>query len=288
LRKLNNTRRSYTIEHVAFSGTGSAYDPETGEALIYGPAETHYLRSKAQAASHNERESFHGRQAEFTFAAMEAIGEVTAVLTTAQCGFLTVLQCYVDYGTNTLINANKSPMKTADMIRTLRLERKRSTFYGFLAACIEHGIIAEVDGKYAVNPRYHFRGAARNNSVIRMYTARIKQSYDSASKAADLGLVYRMLPFVNYEMNALCSNPTERDPYEVAWLSGRELAAAIGVSETELSRRIRRITVGEEYVIARITVGGMARYMFNPLVFKRNSRPVDDTAQAMFNVKYRK
>jgi hypothetical protein len=278
----------YTPEHIAFSGTGSTYDPETGEALVYAPAATHRVVNIAQAASFHEREKYHGRQAEFTFAAMEAIGEVTAVLTTAQCGFLTVLQCYVDYGTNTLINADKSPMKSADMIRTLRLERKRSTFYGFLTACTEHGIISEVDGKYAVNPRYHFRGVARNNSVIRMYTARIKHSYDSASKASDLGLVYRMLPFVNYEMNALCSNPTECDPYEVAWLSGRELAATIGVSETELSRRIGRITVGEEYVIARITIGGVARYMFNPLVFKRNSRPVDDTIQAMFNVKYRK
>lgn len=285
---MNDTKRSYTIEHVAFSGTGSAYDPETGEALVYAPAATHRVVNIAQAASFHEREKYHGRNVEFTFAAMEAIGEVTAVLTTAQCGFLTVLQCYVDYGTNTLINVNKSPMKPADMMRTLRLERKRSTFYGFLTACIEHGILAEVDGKYTVNPRYHFRGTAHNNSVIRMYTARIKQSYDNASKAADLGLVYRMLPFVNYEMNALCSNPTERDPYEVAWLSGKELAAAIGISETELSRRIKRITVGEEHVVARITVGGIARYMFNPLVFKRNSRPVDDTIQAMFNVKYRK
>ncbi|WP_239613917.1 hypothetical protein [Cohnella mopanensis] len=210
------------------------------------------------------------------------------MLSTAQCGFLTVLQCYVDYDSNMLINSNSTPMKTADMISTLRLERKRSTFYAFLTACIKHGIITESDGKHAVNPRYHFRGAARNNSVIRMYSARIKQSYDSAAKAADLGLVYRMLPFVNYELNALCSNPTERDPYEINWLSGKELAEAIGIGETELSRRIRRITVGEEYVIARISIGGITRYMFNPLVFKRNSRPVDETAQAMFNVKYRK
>lgn len=267
---------------------------ETGEVGYFVPeCEGYVVRTQDQIDASNayferQRRVDYGRRVDFTFTAMEALGEVISVLSTSQCGFLAVLQCYVNYGTNTLLNADKTPMTTADMMMALKLESKRSTFYGFLTVCVGNGIIAEDNGAYAVNPRYHFRGQARDTRVIRSYTAKIKQAYTDASKAADLGLIYRMLPFVNYEMNALCANPTERDPHKVEWFNRKELADAIGIAEAELTRRIRRLTVGNEYVIARITVGGDTKYMFNPLVFKRNNRPVDDAIQAMFDVRYRR
>lgn len=265
---------------------------ETGEMGTWVPdGEGYVIRSQAQVDAGRDffeqsKRSASGRGVDFTFTGIDEIGAVISALTTTQCGFLSVLQCYVDYGSNTLINSNKTPMRPADMLRALRLERKRSTFYAFLAACIEHEIITESDKEYAINPRYHFRGPASDNRVIRSYTTKIKQSYTDASKAADLGLIYRMLPFVNYELNALCSNPLERTPRKVRWLNGRELAGVIGLSETELYRRIKRLTVGEEYVLARITIGKRSVYMFNPTVFKRNSDPVPAAIQAMFSVNY--
>lgn len=270
------------------------FNPETGEIGTFVPdGDGYVIRSQAQIEAgrqyfERQRQIDYGRRVDFTFAAMEAIGEVISALTTAQCGFLAVLQCYVSYDDNTLINADKTPMDTAAMMRALKLESKRSTFYNFLTACTANNIITEADGRYIVNPRYHFRGQARDRRVIRSYTAKIKETYKSDKQAADLGLIYRMLPFVSYETNALCSNPTERDPRKIDWFSRKELAEAIGISEAELTKRIRRLTVGDEYVIARITVGGVTKYMFNPLVFKRNRRPVDETVQAMFHVRYRK
>lgn len=266
---------------------------DTGETGTFVPDGENYQitseqqREASRAFFDRQRRVDYGRNTDFTFAAMEALGEVISALTTAQCGFLAVLQCYVSYAGNTLVNPNKSPMTTADMMAALKLEAKRSTFYAFLSACVGSGIMAEEDGVYAINPRYHFRGQAKDTQVIRTYTAKIKQAYTDASKAADLGLIYRMLPFVSYETNALCSNPTERNPLKVDWFSGKELADAISMAEAELSRRIKRLTIGDEYVIARISVGGTAKYMFNPLIFKRNKRPVPEEIQAMFNVKYR-
>jgi hypothetical protein len=270
-------------------------NPETGEIGTFVPdGEGYTIQSQEQREA--GRRYFEGlrnpisggRSVDFTFTAMEAIGEVISVLSTAQCGFLAVIQCYVNYDSNALINADKTPMSTADMMRALKLERKRSTFYAFLAAAQEHAIITVDDSCFSVNPRYHFRGSARDTSVIRTYTAKIKQTYTSAKQAADIGLIYRMLPFVNYEMNALCSNPTERDPRKVDWFNRKQLAEAIGISEAELTKRIRRLTAGDEYVVARINVGGETMYVFNPLVFKRNSRPLNHTEQFMFNVKYKR
>jgi hypothetical protein len=286
---LNSTlTRQYTAEHIAFSGTGSAYDPQTGEALVYAPAETHRVVSIAQSESYHEIEEFKGRQVDFTFTAMDAISEIIGALTTAQCGYLLVLQCYVSYEDGRLNNANKTPMDTSDMIAALKLGRKRQTFYDFLRKCLDNGIITKNDnGSYNVNPRYHFRGVTHNRAVVRSYTAKVKAAYREVN-AADLGLMYRMLPYVHYGTNALCDNPTERDPLYIRWFNGKELAEAIGVHEKTLSGRLTRMKFGDEYVIARLNVGGTMKYVFNPNVFYRKNTTPDDTLIAMFNVNYKR
>jgi hypothetical protein len=276
-----------TEEHRYFTDVRTEIDAETGEVRVSAPADTHYVRSYAQDEAYKERESFRGRQVDFTFAAMEAIHEVIDVLTTAQCGYLLVLQCYVDYDSGTLINADKTPMVTSDMIEALQLKRKRQTFYDFLRACLESGIMSKSDdGRYGINPRYHFRGVTRNKAVVRSYTAMVRQVYRSV-KAVDLGLMYRMLPYVHYGTNALCTNPLERDPKKIRWFNGRELAEAIGVDEKTLIRRLPRMVFGEEYVVARLKVGDVDGYFFNPNVFYRKDTRPDDTLLSMFNVKYR-
>jgi hypothetical protein len=289
---ISNDKETITIqtaEHIAFTGTGTAFDPETGEALVYAPAETHKVVSLAQYHAQHERAGFKGRQSDFTFTAMDAIHEVISVLTTAQCGYLLVLQCYVDYTDGRLLKGRKSPMSTADMMDALQLKRKRQTFYDFLNACQDHAIITQnEDGSYSVNPRYHFRGATNNQAVIRSYTAKVREVYREVN-ASDLGLMYRMLPFVHYGTNALCANPTERDPLKIRWFSGKELAFAIGVHEKTLSGRLSRMKFGDEYVVARLKIGAEpTRYVFNPNVFYRKDTAPDDTLLAMFNVNYKR
>ncbi|GAA1334393.1 hypothetical protein GCM10009610_74570 [Pseudonocardia xinjiangensis] len=178
-------------------------------------------------------------------------------------------------------------MTTADMMDVLKLKRKRQTFYDFLTNCTDHGIITRnEDGSYSVNPKYHFRGASQNRAVIRAYTAKVREIYREVN-AADLGLIYRMLLFVHYETNALCANPTERDPRKVRWFNGKELAEAIGVHEKTLSSRLSRLKFGNEYVIARLKIGKeITKYVFNPNVFYRKDSEPDATLISMFSVDY--
>lgn len=277
-----------TVEHIYFTGTGTAVDIETGEALVYAPASTHRVVSNSQSEAYREREEFKGHSANFTFADMDEIGAIIGELSPAQCGYLLLLQCYVDYADGMLVDSRKQALTTAQMMDVLQLKRKRTTFYDFLRVCLDHGIITKdtVDNYY-VNPRYHFRGASRNRTVIRSYTARIKEVYREVN-AADIGLMYRMLPYVHYGTNALCKNPYESDPKNIEWFNGRELAAILGVHEKSLSRSLPRMKFGGEYVIARLKFGSdseMMRYFFNPNVFYRKSSAPDDTLIAMFSVK---
>jgi hypothetical protein len=255
-------------------------DIETGEDR----SSEYTLRHRNQDDAYRKLKEKRGRQPDFTASNMRNLHEVYNVLTTTQCGYLMLLQCYVDYGEGTIVNSDKTPMTTSDMMSVLQLNRKRSTFYDFLRACVEHGIIIENNGTYAVNPHYHFRGAFADQYVVKSYTTKIKRVYREV-KATDIGLIYRMLPFVHYETNALCENPFETNPDKIRWFTRKTLAEAIGVSPSEISRRLPKMTFDGEYVIAQVIVGGKRVYMFNPWVFYRKNSEPDKTLQAVFNVK---
>jgi hypothetical protein len=262
---------------------------ETGEDL--SPDYTLRHRNQDAAYRHmkeNETAS-EGRKIDFTAANMRNLHEVYDVLTTAQCGYLMRLQCNVSYDGGTLVNSDKTPMSKRDMMKALQLDRKRQTFYDFFRACEAHDIIREGEGgNYNVNERYHFKGAFDDTYVVKSYTAKIKRVYREV-KAADIGLIYRMLPFVHYETNALCANPFEVNPRLIRWFSRKELADAIGVDPATLGRRLPNMKFDGEYVVARIKVGSEPeRYTFNPSVFYRRGVAPDNTLQAMFNVKKNK
>ncbi|MEW9697961.1 hypothetical protein [Paenibacillus sp. SI8] len=269
-------------------------NPETGEVGTFVPNGKGYvIRSREQIEASQryfeaQRAVFSGRAYDFTFSVMDALHEVTSVLTKAQCGYLLLLQCYVSYGTGRLINADRSPMTTDDMRKALRMDdrRKKSSFYDFLCKCVSGGIlIANSDGSHSVNDRYHFRGSTPTGlSVIKSYTAKIKRIYGGV-KPEDLGLIYRMLPLVHYASNTLCTNPGEKIPEKVAALNRAELAAVIGISVGEISRRLPKMTVDGEYVIAKVAIGGVESYMFNPWIFYRKMSVPDETLRTIFRVK---
>lgn len=280
-------RKVLAMNNIAFTESGTAYHPETGERIVWGTASDHKLVSKAQAEAYKEREEFKGRQSDFTFSAMDALHEVVSVLTKAQCGFLFLLQCYVSYETNTLVNVDRTPMTTKDMRKALGLEgSKRRTFYDFLRKVTGCGIIVENEnGSYSMNERYHFRGVVPIGlSVVKSYSAKIQALYGKI-RPEDLGLLYRMLPLVHYSTNTLCANPGETVPEKIYGLNRKELAAAIGVSVGEISRRLSKMIVDGEYVIAKVSVGGSDSYMLNPWIFYRKTKKPDDTLAAIFRIK---
>jgi hypothetical protein len=266
-----------------------SYVDENGEARISAPALTHKVISIKQSEAYKEEQEASkwraGKQIDFTASNMRNLHEVYEALTTAQCGYLMLLQCYVNYDGGTLvIGKKKVPMTKADMKTVLQLDKKPRTFYDFYKACVTHGIIIERDGEYAVNERYHFRGNFGSEFVVKSYTTKVKRVYREV-KAADIGLIYRMLPFVHMETNALCGNPYEKNPRKISWFNRRELAEAIGVNPDTLGRRLPAMKFDGEYVVARIKVGNEPeRYTFNPSVFYRGKNEPDNTLLSMFNV----
>lgn len=277
-----------TAEHIAFTGTGTAYDPETGEALVYGRASTHKVVNKAQAEAYSDREKAKesGREAEFTITNMDNIDEVIERVSDKHCGYLLYLQCFVNYDA-ILANPNRKAMSKNDIMRTLGVTKP--TVNEFMAAMLEHDVMHEIDGQYRMNPRYHFQGRTENTHIVRSFVAKVKRLYSEVS-AKDLGFVYKLLPFIHLETNTICANPYERDVENTIPFTKEDIAALVGIDVRNVYRKMRDLKFEDQYVFHEMPIGTSRYYKINPFVFFRKVGVPDASLREMFAIKnnYRK
>lgn len=270
-----------------------SYVDTDGRKRVDAPTDTHKLISRAQSdafkAEQEAKEWRRSNEPDYTSTDMSNLGEVYSVLTSAQCGYLMVLQCYVSYDDGVIVhpskNSDKIPMTKPEMMKTLQLDKKRSTFYDFLEACTNYGIILEnEDGSYSVNERYHFRGTFNSRAVVKTYSVTLRRVYREV-KASDIGLIYRMLPFVHMSTNALCENPLERDPRKIRWFTQRELAGVIGVAPDTLGKCVKRMRFDGRPVLAqaKLLPEDPTKFIFNPYVFYRQKSAPDGLLAALFS-----
>lgn len=246
------------------------------------------LTSEDELRAREERQrakaqDFSGRKESFYLSAMKNLEIVIDALTVAQSGYLLVLACYMDYdGLLIRTQKRKEPMESADIAEALRLDTRGGTFRDFMEACLNHGIITQSERGYTVANAFHFRGKSAGIPVVKTYITQMKSVYDEVS-AYDLGLIYRMIPFVHHETNMLCANPDEPYAKLIKKLTRKSLAEAIGVTPGVLSRKMTKVKFGDSYAFARITFQQNTFYMLNPEVFYRGKSAPDATTLAIFN-----
>lgn len=256
----------------------SVIHKETGEVRDF--AEFQAARQR-QADGYRKRQE--GRKHDFTFTDMDNIAGIIGKIDDKHCGYLLYLQCFISFE-GVLVNADneKTAMTKADIQHVVGL--KKTAFYAFLSSMLANDIIREnEDGKYSVNPAYHFKGTINNPNVIRSFTAKVRELY-TGRNANKLGFIYKLLPYVHQETNTICANPYEKDVEHIAQLSKGEIAALTGVSEKTVYSYLRNMKLGDEFVFAEIRRGNERYYKLNPFIFyRKNGRP-DATLREMFRL----
>lgn len=223
----------------------------------------------------------------FSFSHMENMREVIATVPTSACGHLLHLQCYMELFTGILTKEDGDPMYWDDIQSTIKISDR--SMDDFKRDMTDAGIIektATEDGEVAlrINPRYHFRnGLPENSRVIKSFTKRVKELAEELTPH-EVGMIYKLLPYVHQNTNTICANPFEKDPTKIEQLTGQQIAKLIGVSPSKMSRYLQ-LTAGDQYVFAKVIVGRKRYYKLNPWIFyRKNGRP-DDTLLEMFAVK---
>lgn len=274
-RKLNEVISGKPIGDLTPTSGEYARD-EAGRIFVYTPVEVREARRRHFA-------KVRGRSAEpFFWSVMKNVDYVVNALTPPQRGFLLLLASYIDYEGR--IMRGGKPMKSGAMREVLGASK--STYYDFLDACKNHGIMTQdEDGTYRISDGFHYRGKLRKDSVTRTAIMQLREMSDYLT-ANDIGILYALIPHINATTNVIASNPDETDIRRVDPLSQREIAERIGISVPAFSRAMKRMRFRDDSpMFAKYETADTKGVFVNPLLFVRNLDEVDGGMRLMFRVK---
>lgn len=219
---------------------------------------------------------------------------------------LIYLSTYIDYNDrqeNLLIKHGQhkqiEAMTRADIKKILKLSDR--AFINFLNDMKKNNLLYEANKKFYISNDYFSKGDCNFNKkeYTRIYIDTTRMLYESCSSRQhkQLSYIYQLVPYMNYELNILCSNPFETDFTKINKLSLKDICELLEVStESRSMRKLRDellkfyITIdGNKYYFlsyARILNGyGLKDYfVINPQIVwgGRNIEQVKETIQVCF------
>lgn len=178
----------------------------------------------------------------FTFTHMQNVREVTDSLSNKLCGYVLMLQPHIQFKTNLLVAKGKqeTPLDEKEIAKVLGVQPRtvKSTLQKLEAAEV---LAKQENGHYRVNERFHFRKKAGRDAdmLVKTFHTTLKSLKVSA---ADMGFIYKLLPYVHYQTNLICANPFEESPDDVKYLNKSEVAKKAGISRQKAEEVIKRLT----------------------------------------------
>lgn len=223
---------------------------------------------------------------DFTCGSMLEIEKISNSIEDKYCGYLLMIQCFVYYknkgGLIVKSSKNLNPMTKEDIKQTLGL--KKDAFNDFMKVMINNKILIEVNQGFKLNGNYHWKGSTEVQYFIKSYTRNLKDLYYDV-KAKDLGFIYKLLPYVHYETNYLCSNPHERESNTVEFLNKNNIARITGNTEKTVYTKMRKLKVNSMHVFLEEKRGNNKLFKVNPFIFYRKNGYADKSLLDDFLIK---
>ncbi|WP_273850066.1 hypothetical protein [Guptibacillus spartinae] len=262
-----------------------------------------YARTVDQEKAYQEkkqREDSRKKAKAFTFSNMENAKEAIEVLTTVELGYFLVLQTYVRYEDNVLIKSshNPVPMNRGDIGEVLGINNRsqiKKHIDNFLDKEMMSTKAITVEGKqvdaFVINNKYHFKGRTENKRVVKAFSEQIRKLYQAninkknKKKPADMGFLYLILPYINYENNVLCTNPFETEGEVIEALSIADICKITGLDKKNVQAKINNLKWDGMTVFAKVLKGRKTHLKLNPFVFYRKDGEPDKSLQADFLIR---
>lgn len=229
----------------------------------------------------------------FTFANMRTIRELTDNLSNKHCGYVLMLQPYIQFETNVLITPGRTevPLDKKEIATILGVHAK--TFKRVLDELeLADVLLPQANGTFTINDRYHFRKKVGKESVdilIKTFHTTVREL---KLKPAEMGVLYKLLPYVHYETNLICEDPFELDPTKVRFLNASQIAEKGGVSRQKVSEVIKALDkAGAIAQVQRKLFKQLegdkreALVILNPYIFYRKQGKPDALLMQIFKAK---
>lgn len=177
----------------------------------------------------------------FTFAHMKNMREVTDNLSSKLCGYVLLLQPYIQYKTNLLTTQGRNPEPLDDKGIAGVIDLHPRNAKTAISNLKDAGVLEVTEkGYYRINDRYHFRKKAGGEAdmLIKTFHTTLKQL---KLKPAEMGFIYKLMPYVHYETNLICANPFEEAPQDVRYLNKRQIGETVGMSRNKVDDTLRSL-----------------------------------------------
>jgi DNA-binding Lrp family transcriptional regulator len=247
---------------------------EGGRIFMYTEQSRYEAAKKRRAFSRDKRH--------FAFGHIRHMREITNNLSKKYCGYILLIQPHIAFKSNVLVKEGRedSPLTIDDLARIWNVSKR--TARAVISELETRSIIFESSGRFTLNDRYHFRKKAAEDvdALIKTYFTALK-SFELT--AADLGFVYKLLPYVHYETNTVCADPFA-SPEDLCFLNEREIAESVGMSEKEVVKilaRLRKSNILRGYI--NVDNRRDTLTILNPYVFYRKKGEPDPMVLALFN-----
>jgi len=179
------------------------------------------------------------------------------------CGhiFSIVIHTNFNHKETGLIVYKGKPAKIKDFGEMFKL-KSRQSITNVLKELQSDNIVTKEGTKYFLNKEYHFMGKIEEKTIFsKLYHVSNRSLLNSVSQEA-VGLLYKIVPLVNYTNGTVCFNPDEKDNEKVQAIIREELAEYLEVTPRTVTDRMNELV--ENGVILPIQIKNSVYYKVHP------------------------
>lgn len=168
---------------------------------------------------------------------------------------LIYLSTFARYADNKLMKTKRSPMKMADLPEVLMLSKRTTErFVDEVFQTNPAYLEEDKDGELVIQKRIFKHHLNNEGFHYRFYNDGVRKLYETVQGGnhAQLGYVFKMLPYINIDTNILCWNPYISIPEEIDKMTFREFAKQIGYNTNNIHKLYQiyhdlRFNTGQRY-----------------------------------------
>lgn len=222
---------------------GESYSTETGENIT-DRIHTELVITEPQRRGKRTQENLAQHQTDnggFIFAYYEvckSMGDRFPFLTKSDTARLLFIGTYLSWETNHIVYDNGRKVDKKALGDLLNMSRNK---YGdFYKTLIENGILSEAESGLVMNPTVFYRGTekkirplVKGMQFTRLFKNTVRDLYAkfNGRSIKKLGVIYAVLPYVNFNFNTVCHNPQEVKVDDIIPMTLSELADKLGYAD---------------------------------------------------------
>lgn len=162
------------------------------------------------------------------------------------------------------------------------LKLKDQQFYETYNYLIDNELLIVENEYIKINSDFCNKGKlTKNNGVVRMFNNAIQYLYEQSNTKEHnkIGMLIKLLPYVHFDTNILCENPTEENEKLIKPLRQKKILEILDITKPTVSSLLNlTILDNKEFAFIKFSNGAFKNvYVINPrFMYKGNSLKVDE------------